>query len=71
MIEERAGVFWMETLELDEMSPPDEALDPVPRREEVFVPYGTLEDWTTTLVRTTDDVRTVIAAEVIAVAPVP
>ena len=61
----------METLELDETSSPDDTLDPVPRRVEVCVPHDVLEDRTTTLVSTTDDVSTVMAAELLAVAPVP
>lgn len=57
--------------ELDERSPPDEALDPVPTREDEFLPYGALEDWTMTLVTTTEEVRTVMLAGLLAVAPFP
>lgn len=61
----------MALLGLDERITPDEALAPVPTREDEFVPYDTLEDWTTTLVIKTEEVRTVIPAELLAVAPVP
>lgn len=57
--------------ELEERIPPDEALDPVPTREDEFVPYGALEDWVTTLVTTTEEVRIVIPAELLEIAPVP
>jgi hypothetical protein len=56
---------------LDDRIPPDEALDPVPTREDEFVPYGGLDDGTITLVTTTEEVNTVILVELLAPAPVP
>ena len=34
----------MGTLEVDVTSPRDEAIDPVLKREDEFVPYGAVED---------------------------